>query len=96
MFEPSKYKNFTNEEIKKDLEKDGFHPLLIVEDPNDFLDPHKHKESHILVVVDGEMRVKLDDGEVIIKTGDKITLGPNVSHAAYFGKKGCKYFWVEF
>ena len=96
MFEAGKYKNSTNKQIKEDLKKDGYQPLLITEAPNDFLASHIHAASHILVVVDGEMKVKLKDEEIIMKPGDKITLGSHVEHAAYFGQKGCKYFWIEF
>jgi len=96
VFEAGKYKNFSNKQIKEDLKKDGYRPLLITEAPNDFLDSHTHAASHILVVVDGEMKVKLKDDEIIMKHGHKITLGSYVEHAAYFGQKGCKYYWVEF
>lgn len=96
MFEAGRYKDFTNEQVKDDLEKEGCHPLLIEEAPNDFLESHTHAASHILVIVDGEMRVKLKDKEINMKHGDKLTLGSNIEHTAHFGPKGCKYFWVEF
>ncbi|MBI4057701.1 cupin domain-containing protein [Candidatus Microgenomates bacterium] len=96
MFEPGKYKNFSNDEVEKDLEAQGYRPLLIVEKSNDSLEAHSHPQAHILVVVQGTMKVKLKDKEIIMTSGDKITLEPFVEHAAFFGEKGCEYFWVEF
>ncbi len=96
MFEEGKYKDFTNKEIQKDLENQGYHPLLITEKPNDHLDAHSHPENHILVVVEGEMKVKVDGKEIIMVPGDKLTIDSQVSHAAFFGSEGCKYLWIEF
>lgn len=48
MVEPGKYKNVTDQKIKEDLEGLGYKPLLITENPNDFLANHKHKESHMI------------------------------------------------
>lgn len=96
MFEKGKYKDLSNEQIKSDLEEQGFQPHLITESPNDFLESHKHKENHILVVVVGEMKVKTGGKEIIMKPGDKITIDSEVDHAANFGTEGCQYFWMEY
>lgn len=96
MFEKGKYKGFSNQQIIQDLKSRGYSPLLISEKPNDHLDPHSHEAYHILVVVDGEMKVRLKNKEFKMFTGDMVTINSKVEHAAYFGKKGCKYFWIEF
>lgn len=96
MFEEGKYKNFSSEKIKSSLEKEGYKPLLIKEDPNDFLESHKHPENHILAVVAGEMKVKTEGKEITMKPGDKLTIHSEVDHAAKFGPDGCKYFWIEY
>jgi len=96
VIENGKYKGWENNQIRQDLESQGFEPQLIVEEPNDHLNAHKHPENHILVVVHGEMKLKIDDGDEIMKPGDKITIKSNVSHAAYFGPQGCQYFWIEY
>lgn len=96
MVDSDKYKDFSNELIKLDLENQGYNPLLIKEAPNDSLASHKHNASHILVVTDGEMRIVLTDQEIVMKPGDKITIDSEVEHAAFFGPSGCSYFWVEF
>jgi len=96
MFEKGRYKDTSNHEVEKDLQEQGYNPLLISELPNDVLAKHSHKESHILVVVDGEMKVDLEGKKLIMKPGDQLSIGSGVSHAAFFGTKGCKYYWVEY
>lgn len=96
LYEANKYHKLSNAEIEKDLIEKGFKPELIIEEPNDFLKSHSHPENHILVVTDGEMKIQLDDREIIMNPGDKITIGSNEKHAAYFGKNGCQYYWIEY
>ncbi len=46
MFEEGKYNGFSNDQVKNDLENQGYHPLLITEKPNDHLGAHSHPEIH--------------------------------------------------
>jgi len=96
MFEKGKYQGKSVEEIKSDLEGQGYHPVLITEPPNSQLEGHSHPANHILVVTDGQMKVKTSQGEYDMQPGDKITISSRVEHAAYFGPAGCEYFWIEY
>ena len=96
MLEKGKYEGFSNKQIVEELRSQGHNPILFPEEPNTHLDPHIHPQGHILVVIDGEMKVRLEDKEVKVSSGDQITIDSEVEHAAYFGENGCNYFWVEF
>ena len=96
MFEKGKYVNVPVDEIRADLEGQGYEPASFTESPNDYLAPHSHKENHILVVTAGEMKLKLKESEVTITPGDKITLPSGVEHEVWFGPEGCTYFWIKY
>ncbi len=96
MFEKAKYENFSEAKIIEDLESHGYQPVSFTEKPNDYLAPHSHRENHILVVIMGEMKLKLTDGEKVMKPGDKITLLSGTEHEVWFGNQGCTYLWAEY
>lgn len=95
MYEKGRYTGHGRASIKQDLQEKGHAPLLITEPPNGRLKAHSHPQLHILVVVEGEMRLKVEDKDIVMRPGDKIIIRPQQAHAAYFGPKGCKYFWIE-
>lgn len=95
MFEEGRYAGQSSAEIKRDLQEQGHAPILITNAANSRLEVHSHPQLHILVVVEGEMRLELDGESPTMRPGDKIIIEPNQIHAAHFGPQGCQYFWIE-
>lgn len=95
-FEKGVYKGKSLKEIKSDLEKQGYKPLLISEDPNTSLGLHKHDEAHILVQIEATMNLESNGRKYLMEPGDKVTVPPHVEHGAAFAGNGSKYLWIEY
>src|SRR5687767_15966329 len=88
VFTKGTYKNESVDDITSDLRQQGFNPQLIKEKPNASLAAHKHRESHILVQVEGAMTVTSGSEDFLMQPGDKLFIPPQVMHAARFSDQG--------
>lgn len=94
--EPGVYRGQPAQAVVAELRQHGYRPLLISELPGSSLATHKHAMSHILVQIEGEMIVTANGRTYHLQPGDKLTIPPQVSHAAEFGATSCRYVWVEY
>lgn len=94
--EPGVYAHTATENIKAKLKQQGYDPVLIREVPHATLDTHQHRQSHVIVIVRGQMQLTLEDSEYLMQPGDLVTIAPHVRHAAQFGAEGCDYLWAEY
>ena len=60
MFEIGVYLNILPDQIAADLRKQGYDPILSQDKPDEYYPPHSHKETNIIVVLEGTMTVTID------------------------------------
>ncbi|MBX4212229.1 hypothetical protein KW787_02105 [Candidatus Pacearchaeota archaeon] len=81
-----------NEEIMRKLKEEGFVEVYEwIDEPNKFYSPHSHEEETKLVITDGEMVMKTNSKDIILKKGSFVHLKRNQVHEALVGPNGCKY-----
>lgn len=95
MIEYRRYRGFTTEEIETDLRSQGLDPIQDEDKPNFVYEPHSHDEANIIVVLGGEMEVKVGDETGTLRSGDKVTFPGKAIHSSRIGPEGCTYFWAE-
>ena len=95
MIEYKRYQGFPVSRIEEDLRAQGYEPVHDEDQPGFVYEPHSHAEANIIVVLSGEMEVKVGDLAGILHSGDKVTFPANVVHSSHIGSEGCEYLWME-
>ncbi len=54
---------------------------------------HEHEEVEVLIVYEGTLNIKMEDGDEVISTGEVIVIKPGFPHIAK-SKTGCKLIAV--
>jgi len=95
MYQPNFYNIIDKELITEEVQREGFHPLCIIDAPGRVYTPHSHPETKLLVFLEGEMRVCVGEESYQCQTGDRFVIPGNVEHSAVVGPKGCVFLWSE-
>jgi len=95
MYSRNFYKDLDRTKIKMDVEKEGYHPLVISNDAGFVYHEHQHPETKLLVCLEGNMKVWTQGKEYNFMPGDKLIIPGNTKHKAVVGKTGCTFFWSE-
>ena len=83
-------------EAREKLLKDGFKKVYTWEDkPNEFYKKHNHPYDTKLIILEGSMKITLNDNILELKSGDEIHIKTNEMHEVTIGKNGCKYLVGE-
>lgn len=88
----AKSKKPTLEELAAILEQEGLQWELYSDKPGTKYGRHKHDFDDFIVVVQGQMKLGTDQGQWILKAGDRIDLPKNTVHwAEMLGKVEVQY-----
>ena len=83
-------------ELKKQLLKEGFKDVYSWEDkPHEFYSRHNHPYDTKLIILEGSIKLTLENKVLELKSGDNIYIKANEINEAKVGKKGCKYLVEE-
>jgi mannose-6-phosphate isomerase-like protein (cupin superfamily) len=58
--------------------------------PGDRYGRHSHDSHKVLFCLEGSITFHTDDGDVELRAGDRLDLGPGTAHAATVGPQGCE------
>lgn len=58
--------------------------------PGSRFDSHSHEGEQITLLLEGELFILFDDGEVCMQPGDVVVIPPGVRHAALTKDVGCE------
>lgn len=95
MYTKGKYLGESSDKIIGRIKEMGFDPQKFTDPANYIYEPHKHKETKLLVFLDGEMKVVVDGSKLICQKGDELMISSNTTHSAKVGRKGCTFLWSE-
>lgn len=95
MYSQAYYKDLSDTEIERNIKEEGFSPLRITNAANFIYSPHKHPETKLIAILEGELDVTIKDKTYLCKKYDKIVIPGNITHSAVAGKEGCTFFWAE-
>jgi len=88
----NKPKKPTLEELKHKLSVEGLESELYSDRPGTKYARHKHPFDDFVMIVSGKMKIATDDGEWLLKPGDRINLPANTVHSAeVLGKEEVQY-----
>lgn len=88
----NKPKKPTLEELKHKLSVEGLESELYSDRPGTKYGRHKHPFDDFVMIVAGKMKIATDDGEWLLKPGDRINLPANTVHSAeVVGKEEVQY-----
>lgn len=74
------------------LAREGHAEIVTVgREANRFLDTHSHPFEAKALILDGEIRLCIDDAEQICKTGQIFHLRANQPHSERYGPEGVRY-----
>ncbi|HEX9804364.1 MAG TPA: AraC family ligand binding domain-containing protein [Candidatus Dojkabacteria bacterium] len=94
-FEKKKFLNLSKEEIREEIKKMGFIPIIIYNIPDYIYERHNHKETKLLVFLKGGMELEIEGRRFDCKPGDLVIIPGLKYHSAVVGKEGCEFFWSE-
>ncbi len=84
------------ENLKKQLAEEGYKKIYIWEDlPDSVYEPHSHRISTKIIILDGEMSLRLDGKVGKLKKGDMAEIAARQLHSAVIGQEGCRYLVGE-
>jgi len=79
-------------QYRQELADGGYgEPNLVEWEANTVNDTHTHDFSAAILVLDGEITVTTDDGEVTCRAGDTFSLAAGVPHAERIGADGVRF-----
>lgn len=80
------------EEFKALLSSEGFEEVAVVaREPNGRVDEHVHTFEAKALILDGEIRLRIDEGECVYQPGQVFHILPSVPHTEWYGPVGVKY-----
>ena len=84
------------EDIIKSLEEEGFDRVYLWEDDSDnYYEAHKHDFLKRIVILEGQMNIKINKEERILKEGNTVIINREEVHEVTFGNGGCRYIIAE-
>lgn len=95
MYTKQKYLRQSEKEILEQIKRQGFDPQKFTDESNYIYEPHLHKETKLLVFLEGKMEVFVDNKEFECTKGDELIISSNIIHSAKVVSKGCTFFWSE-
>lgn len=95
MYYPHFYKTLNQEEIRKQVEQEGFAPIALQNSAGYIYEKHAHPETKLLIFLEGSMDVKVEGKVYHCIPGDKLIIPGNTLHSAVVGENGCTFFWSE-
>jgi quercetin dioxygenase-like cupin family protein len=88
----NKPKKPTLEELKHKLSVEGLESELYSDRPGTKYGRHKHPFDDFVMIVSGKMKIATDNGEWLLKPGDRLNLPANTAHSAeVVGKEEVQY-----
>lgn len=78
----------TREEIKKEFANEGLSPHSWSNSANYFYQAHSHDYDKVLYCVQGEVTFHLEDGDVLLRPGQRVDIPAGTRHAATVGPDG--------
>jgi cupin superfamily acireductone dioxygenase involved in methionine salvage len=78
----------TREEIKKEFANEGLLPYSWSNSANYFYQAHSHDYDKVLYCVQGEVTFHLEDGDVLLRPGQRVDISAGTRHAATVGPDG--------
>ena len=82
----------TEEEIKRQLEAEGFKDIYVWQDAAGYEYPeHTHEKLTAHVILEGGMELNSLGAVKILKTGERYDVPASTTHTAKMGMSGCKY-----
>ncbi|MBI5471418.1 MAG: cupin domain-containing protein [Ignavibacteriae bacterium] len=88
----TKSKKPTVDELKSILKRAGLESDLYSDRPGTKYGRHKHDFDDFIVIVQGQMKIGTDQGEWLMKPGDRLDLPKNTVHwAEMVGKEEVQY-----
>jgi len=80
------------DEVFKRLSQEGYGNLYVWRDaPGAVYDWHTHPFDEVRWVLDGEITIGTEDGEVTLRPGDRLNVPAGARHWARVGKRGVVY-----
>ena len=73
---------FSEQALRKKLEKRGFHVSRYVYPPGTYFPDHAHEMDKIDAVVSGRFRMRTPAGEAILEAGDMLFVARGTVHSA--------------
>ena len=80
------------ERIEKILRQEGYSDIYVWSDPpNTHYDWHTHNFDEVRWVLEGEILIGTEEGQFLLKPGDRMEVPAGTRHWAKVGPKGVKY-----
>jgi len=80
------------QEFEALLQQEGYAaPVVVEREPGGMLAPHAHPFEAKALVLDGELRMRVGDGERVYRSGDLFHLPAHTLHTEWFGPNGLRY-----
>ena len=84
------------EETKQRLQEEGYGPIEIFDaEPHEEDSDHSHDFDTYILMLAGEMFVRLDGKEKTLQEGDSIFIPKGAIHYSKVGSEGCKMLHAE-
>ena len=82
--------NMTQAEWIKKLEEEGYKEVSVhVFEPNQAFGDHTHDQATVHVILKGGMTLKDQNGEIVLKEGDRFEISKDTTHSAMCGPESC-------
>lgn len=80
------------EEFASELSREGFKEVVIVtREADGFMDVHTHPFEAKALILDGELKIWIDDAEIFCKAGDTFHLRAETPHSERYGPAGVTF-----
>ncbi len=86
----------SREEKIQELKEEGYNPVQVYNaEPKEEDLEHAHAFDTHLVILDGEIKIKMDGNNVELKAGDEIDIPRGKIHYSLTGENGCELILAE-
>lgn len=74
------------------LEQEGFPEAVTVDrEPGGWLDAHEHSFEAKALILEGEIRIRVGEEELLYQVGDMFHLPAHLAHSEQYGPQGVRY-----
>ena len=85
-----------SEQKIEELKQKEYFPVWVYNSTPDEEDPsHEHDYDTHLLIIEGEIEIKMDGKTIILKSSDEVDIPRGKIHYGKAGKNGCKYIVAE-
>jgi quercetin dioxygenase-like cupin family protein len=85
-----------NEQKIEELKQRGYNPVYIWDaEPNEEDPDHTHSFDTHLLILEGEIEIRMDGKSMIMKSESEIDIPKEKVHYGKAGQNGCKYIVAE-